>query len=220
MEFVRISPGTFRMGCAANDGQCDPDEKPAHDVRITREFQIGKYEVTQAQWRSVMEDNPSFFKSDDRPVENVSWNDAAAFLSKMTARNDGFRYRLPTEAEWEYAARAGATGPWAAESLETIAWSGTSTDKTMPVGQKKPNAWGLYDTEGNVWEWVQDWYGNNTYASSGPDNPSGPGEGDYRVLRGGAWGLTGYYLRLSFRDGNEPSFKDKYSGFRVVREPR
>jgi formylglycine-generating enzyme required for sulfatase activity len=219
MEFIRIPPGTFQMGCDAKDLQCDPDEKPLHEVRISREFQIGKYEVTQAQW-AVMADNPSAFKSPDRPVESVSWIDATNFAAQMSAANDGFRYRLPTEAEWEYAARAGVSGPWLAEPLDGAAWFGAVTPTTMPVGQKRPNAWGLHDVAGNVWEWCQDWYDGKTYAEPAAVNPTGPLNGEYRILRGGAWGLGGYYLRLSFRDGNTPDFKDKYTGFRLVRESR
>ena len=152
IEFVKIVPGEFTMGCSEGDEQCDADEKPAHRVQITKSFEIGKYELTQAQWRTVMGTNPSTIKGDNRPVETVTKLDAQDFLDRLSMRSDGYRYRLPTEAEWEYAARAGTTGPYAG-SLNEIAWyAANSGDETHPVGQKKPNAWGLYDMEGNVRE--------------------------------------------------------------------
>jgi formylglycine-generating enzyme required for sulfatase activity len=125
------------MGCSSGDGACDVDEKPAHRVQITKAFEIGKYEVTQAQWQAVMGSNPSTIKGDDRPVETVSKNEAHDFLARLNARNDGYRYRLPTEAEWEYAARAGGTQN---ASLDEVAWyAANSGDETHPVGQKKPS---------------------------------------------------------------------------------
>jgi formylglycine-generating enzyme required for sulfatase activity len=218
MEFVRIAPGIFFMGCSDGDGLCDPDEKPSHDVRITKEFELGKYEVTQGQWRRVIDRNPSVFKGDDLPVENVSWNDVQEFLKQMNMRRDGYRYRLPTEAEWEYAARAGSAGPNAG-NLDDIAWyAGTLTQESRPVGRKQPNRWGLYDVQGNVWEWVEDWYGENFYPNSPASDPVGPRTGEYHVMRGGAWGLIPYYLRLSYRDANLPTYKDNSIGFRVARE--
>jgi formylglycine-generating enzyme required for sulfatase activity len=172
MEFVKIAPGEFVMGCSTGENDCDADEKPAHRVQITKVFEIGKYEVTQAQWQAVMGSNPSTIKGDDRPVETISKDEAQDFLAKLTARNDGYRYRLPTEAEWEYAARAGGAQPI---SLDEVAWyAANSGDETHPVGQKKPNAWGLYDTLGNVREWVSDQYAMNFYANSPPADPTGP----------------------------------------------
>ncbi len=175
MEFVKIVPGEFMMGCSAGDSDCDADEKPAHRVQITKAFEIGKYEVTQAQWQAVMGSNPSTLKGDDHPVETISKEEAQAFLDMLTARKDGYRYRLPTEAEWEYAARAGASPQ---VSLDEVAWyAADSGDQTHPVGQKKPNAWGLYDMLGNVREWVSDQYAMNFYSNSPLADPTGPQPG-------------------------------------------
>lgn len=182
MEFVKIAPGEFMMGCSAGDSDCDADEKPEHRVQITKAFEIGKYEVTQFQWQALMGSNPSTIKGDDHPVETVSKQDADDFLAKLTARNDGYRYRLPTEAEWEYAARAGAPLP---ATLDEVAWySANSDDTTHAVGQKKPNAWGLYDMLGNVREWVSDLYAMNYYANSPLADPTGPQPGQGGPQRG------------------------------------
>jgi len=182
MEFIKISPGEFMMGCSAGDSDCDADEKPEHRVQITKTFEIGKYEVTQAQWQAVIGSNPSTIKGDDHPVETISKQDAEEFLAKLTARNDGYRYRLPTEAEWEYAARAGAPLP---ASLDEVAWyAGNSDDQTHSVGQKKPNAWGLYDMLGNVRELVSDQYTMNYYSESPVADPTGPQPGQGQPQRG------------------------------------
>jgi formylglycine-generating enzyme required for sulfatase activity len=174
IAFVKIARGEFMMGCSDADKACNDDEKPSHKVTLTKSFEMGKYEVTQAQYQAVMGVNPSTIKGENRPVETVSRTDAQDFLDKLNARNDGYRYRLSTEAEWEYAARAGSTGPYAG-ALDDIAWyAGNSGDETHPVGQKKPNQWGLYDMEGNVREWVSDWYSRTYYSSSPAADPSGP----------------------------------------------
>ena len=174
VEFVKIAPGEFVMGCSTGDTGCTADENPAHRVQITKAFEIGKYEVTQAQWQAAMGSNPSAIKGDDHPVEMVSKNDAHDFLARLNAQNDGYKYRLPAEAEWEYAARAGTTGAPAA-SLDEVAWyEANSEDSTHPVGQKKPNAWGLYDMLGNVREWVEDMYTRDFYANSPLADPTGP----------------------------------------------
>ena len=218
MVFVPLSEGEFVMGCAQGDGECDDVERPAHRVRITKGFEIGKYEVTQAQWEAVMGSNPSFFKGADRPVEQVSWEDVQQFLSRLNARGDGYRYRLPTEAEWEYAARAGTTGKYYGE-LDEIAWYGGNSDwHTHPVGQKKPNAWGLYDMLGNVWEWCSDWYDWNYYRSSPEADPREPESRRYRSLRGGSWYVHPRDLRVSYRGRFPPSTRFNSLGFRCVRE--
>jgi formylglycine-generating enzyme required for sulfatase activity len=174
IEFVRITPGEFMMGCSTGDTECNPDESPRHRVRITKPFEIGKYEITQAQWTGVMQSNPAAGKGENRPVEFVSKFDTQDFIAQLNAKNDGYRYRLPTEAEWEYAARAGVDTPYAG-SLGEIAWyAANSDDETHPVGQKKPNAWGLYDITGNVREWVSDLYSETYYGISPVDDPTGP----------------------------------------------
>jgi formylglycine-generating enzyme required for sulfatase activity len=192
MEFIKIQPGEFMMGCSAGDNDCNADEKPLHKVQITRPFEIGKYEVTQAQWQAVMGSNPSTVKGDNRPVETISKEEAHQFLAHLNERNDGYKYRLPTEAEWEYAARAGSADARPA-SLDEVAWYGAnSEDETHPVGQKKPNSWGLYDMLGNVREWMEDVYAADYYANSPAADPTGPepgqggGRGFGRGRRGGA----------------------------------
>jgi len=214
MEFVRIQPGEFQIGSESGNG----DEKPVHRVRITKAFEMGKNEVTQAQWEAVMGSNPSYFKGADRPVEQVSWNDAQEFLSRLNARGDGYRYRLPTEAEWEYAARARTTGDNEG-NLNSVAWyQSNSGGQTHPVGQKQANAWGLYDTLGNVWEWCQDWYDGNYYRNSPVEDPRGPSSGGARVLRGGSWFSNGRDVRVAFRDWGNPDCRYSGNGFRCVRE--
>src|SRR5262245_62316081 len=188
MEFVKVAPGEFMMGCSVGDIDCNDDERPIHRVQITKPFEIGKYEVTQGQWQAVMGSNPSTIKGDDHPVETISKNDAQDFLNKLNERNDGYHYRLPTEAEWEYAARAGTAEPYVGR-LDEIAWyAGNSEDQTHPVGKKMPNAWGLYDMQGNVREIVEDWYGRDYYGRSPVADPTGPAPGEQRGFPGGRRG--------------------------------
>jgi len=168
MQFAQIPSGEFSMGCSPGDAECAASESPAHRVRITKAFQIGAHEVTQEQWEAVMGSNPSYSRGAARPVERASWDEVQEFLRRLSARGDGFRYRLPTETEWEYAARAGTTDKYAgAAALPDVAWDYTNSGgETHPVGQKAPNAWGLYDTLGNVYEWCQDWFEEAYYAAS------------------------------------------------------
>jgi formylglycine-generating enzyme required for sulfatase activity len=217
-EFVRIDPGTFVMGCAARETQpCNDTEKPAHRVGVTRGFELGRYEVTQAQWEAVMGTNPSALKGPTRPVDNVTWQDAQEFIARLNAGNDGYRYRLPTEAEWEYAARAGSAGPEADPlASEPFGWFNTNSEgATHPVGQKLPNAWGLFDMQGNVSEWVADWYDDFYYANSPELDPTGPRTGQQHVLRGGHFGFHPNTSRITSRLGNPGN---SASGFRLVRE--
>jgi len=197
----------------------DADENPVHQVTINYSFLMGKYEVTQAQWQSVMGDNPSLFKDCvNCPVESVSWDDAQNFINKLNAGNDGFRYRLPTEAEWEYACRAGTTGDYAGNLSEMAWYRENSGDKTHVVGGKQPNAWGLADMHGNVWEWCQDWY-HETYYGVPTDGSAwlSGGEPNFRVVRGGSWFDLASNLRSADRSKNYASgARGNRYGFRVV----
>lgn len=220
MEFASIPPGEFVMGCSPADDSCYADEGPAHSVTITKRFEMGKYEVTQAQWLSTMGSNPSHFKGPDRPAENVSWAEAQQFLEKLNERGDGYRYRLPTETEWEYAARAGTTRSQLG-GLDEYSWyEGNAGGQTHPVGQKQPNAWGLYDVHGNVWEWVADWYGNYSLGkqSKGRTDPSSESFKIGRVVRGGSWVTLTYEVRLSVRFSFTPDNRSNNIGLRILRE--
>ena len=198
MEFVWVPAGEFRMGSTSSEAF--GDEQPVTRVRISRGFWLGKHEVTQSEWQAVMGTNPSSFSGCGRcPVERVSWDDAQGFIRQLNGRAGGSRYRLPTEAEWEYAARAGTSGDRYG-NLDAIAWYGdNSGNRTQPVGRKAPNAWGLHDMLGNVREWVQDWYGD--YPGGSATDPRGPGSGSIRVLRGGSWDDSAGYCRASYRSG-------------------
>jgi formylglycine-generating enzyme required for sulfatase activity len=233
IEMLLVPPGTFDMGCiqgSDSDG-CNWWEQPVHTVTLTNAFYIGRYEVTQAQWQARMEFNPSFFQgqadSPSRPVEQVSWNTIQGFLSATGLR-------LPTEAEWECACRAGTTTPFHSgpgfpngttdDNLAgQIAWyyyntcSGGSFCGTMPVGGKAANALGLHDMLGNLWEWCNDWYGN--YSSAPQTDPTGPGAGGYRVVRGGSWSNPTGDAHSSVRTGFTPGVATSDVGFRVARNP-
>jgi len=224
MEFVQIPAGSFDMGCSYGDSDCSNDEKPQHRVNITRAFYLGKYEVTQGQWRAVMGNNPSSFSScgDSCPVEKVSWDDVQEYIRRLNAKEGGNKYRLPTEAEWEYAARAGSrTRYYWGDSMDgAYAWyDGNSGSETHPVGQKKPNAFGLYDMTGNVWEWVQDWYDSGYYGRSASNDPIGADSGSSRVLRGGSWVYDGRRCRSSDRSSDTPVRRGSDLGFRLARTP-
>jgi formylglycine-generating enzyme required for sulfatase activity len=213
--FVLIPAGEFMMGTNHYN-----DEKPIHKVRISTEFEMNKYPVMQAQWEAVMGNNPSNFKGAKLPVEQVSWKDTQEFIKKLNAANDGYVYRLPTEAEWEYACRAGTTGDYAG-NLDEMGWyDKNSEEKTHAVGEKKANAWGLHDMHGNVREWCADWYNERYYAKSPDVDPKGPDSGSSRVWRGGGWNNNAAYCRSAYRDSYNPGTRFDSSGFRLVRTPR
>ncbi len=220
MGFVLIPAGEFMMG--SDHG--DYDEKPVHKVRISQPFYLGKYEVTQGQWQAVMGSNPSRFTGDPNlPVEQVSWEEVQTFARKLNAREGVAVYRLPTEAEWEYAARARATTAYGfgnhASKLGGYAWYGDNAGgRTHPVGGGKPNTWGLYDIHGNVWEWVQDWYG--PYEVDAAIDPPGSSTGSYRVYRGGGWGTFAGNCRSSDRNFDTPDTRLAGLGFRLLRAAR
>ena len=181
---------------------------------------MGKYEVTQLQWFTEMGVNPSDFEKCGGacPVENVSWEDAQRFVAKLNARNDGFVYSLPTEAQWEYAARAGTSDKWAGDVKEMAWYSDNSGGRTQAVGTKRANAFGLYDMHGNVWEWCEDWYGD--YPKTPETDPTGAAKGKYRILRGGSWKDGPSDARSAYRGGLSPDTKYKDIGFRVVARAR
>ena len=219
-NMVYVAGGTFTMGASSEQGSdADEDEKPAHRVTVSS-FSIGKYEVTQEEWQTVMGSNPSSFKGAKRPVENVSWNDCQEFIRKLNQLT-GMWFRLPTEAEWEYAARGGNkslgykyTG---SNNYGNVAWyDDNSNRQTHDVGQKQPNELGLYDMSGNVWEWCQDWYDGNYYSSSPQTNPMGPYSGLDRVRRGGSWFNSARYCRVSLRYINNPSSRYNHLGLRLA----
>jgi len=252
MEFVHIPAGEFMLGsgqtvaesarlCSAGGGEdWHKDEHPQHKTLITKAFFMGATEVTQAQYMAIMKSvdpkdeervldtgDPSRFKGDDNPVEEVSWDDAIAFCKKLSER-DGVTYRLPTEAEWEYACRAGTTTPFstgATISTDLANYNGDHTygkgakgvnrKITTPVATFPANPWGLYDMHGNVWEWCQDWYGADRYEKDPPDAPA---EGVFRVLRGGSWDDLPMQCRSAYRFRFEPEAVLRFNGFRVVLE--
>ncbi len=214
-ELVFIKGGTFQMGDTWGDGEYY--EKPAHTVTVG-DFYMSKFEVTQKLWYQVMGNNSSNFSCYECPVENVSWNDVLEFLRILNAKT-GKNYRLPYEAEWEYAAREGGksnTKYSGSDNADEVAWYYYNSDKmTHPVGQKKPNALGLYDMSGNIDEWCEDWYDNAYYANSPADNPKGPASGSKKVLRGGAAWIN-LMKNLSYRYGFSPNVRYSYIGFRLV----
>ena len=244
IEMLLVPAGTFTMGCSpSTEFVCYSNESPTHQVNLTQAFYMGRYEVTQAQWTAKMGSNPSFFSgytnSPSRPVEKVSWNMIASGSTSFMSLTG---LRLPTEAEWEYAYRAGTSTAFHSYALSptegqpngfnddtllvNIGWysgnnglSGSSTYGTKAVGGKLANALGLYDMSGNVWEWCQDWYSSTYYASSPLANPTGPTTGTERLLRGGGWINTSNNCRASLRIGTSPDVMYSNDGFRVVRTP-
>lgn len=214
-----IEHGTFLMGATPEqEDPCD-DEKPVHQVTLTKDYYMGETQVTQALWRAVMGDNPSYFKGENNPVECVSWDDCQEFVKKLNELT-GEKFRLPTEAEWEFAARGGNksnhTEYAGSNNLDEVAWyNGNSGKKTHPVAQKQANELGLYDMSGNVGEWCSDRYGR--YSESSLTDPLGPSSGDYCVLRGGGWIGDARHCRVSFRSRSNPDFRYYRSiGFRLA----
>ncbi len=218
MKFAWIPPGSFHMGGAVHE-----DEKPIREVTLSKGYFMGVVPVTQAQWCRVMGDDsrPSHFRGDDRPVENVSWRDCQAFLVELCKRIDK-PFCLPTEAEWEYACRAGSgvitnfCNGGGKKALRRVGWyEGNSDGQTHPVGQKEPNSWGLYDMHGNVWEWCQDWHDTAYYQKADNKDPQGSPSGTHRVLRGGCWCDAPVACRAAFRNWSDPAEHDDVFGFRV-----
>ncbi|MBY0232690.1 MAG: SUMF1/EgtB/PvdO family nonheme iron enzyme [Gemmataceae bacterium] len=248
MEFALIQPGTFVMGTPEDEEGRYDDEGPAHAVTITRPFWMGRHTVTQAQFRARMGRNPSCFSPDGDgaaavagldhgtlPAERVTWHEAARFCARLSAlgpeKKAGRVYRLPTEAEWEYACRAGSAGPFACGEELTSALAnfdgtrpygtrkkGKHLQRTSPVGSYPPNAWGLYDMHGNVWEWCHDWFDRDYYAISPASDPPGPATGEEKVLRGGSYYYIGSSCRAAIRLDREPDARSNLDGFRVVLE--
>ncbi|MFM7129761.1 MAG: formylglycine-generating enzyme family protein, partial [bacterium] len=230
MKLKLIPAGTFIMGSPIEEDGADDDEEE-HKVTLSKDYYLGIYEVTQGQYEQVMGNNPSHFQkrvlkkrdSSMYPVEQVSWNDAVEFCERLSSlpeeKKAGRVYRLPTEAEWEYAFRAGSKTAFTfgdnANGLGAYAWFvGNSEGQTHPVGEKKPNAWGLYDMHGNVWEWCSDWYG--AYPKQTVTDPVGPREGSDRVFRGGGWSRDATDCRSAIRYGIIPTIGDRDFGFRVA----
>ncbi|NGZ05167.1 MAG: SUMF1/EgtB/PvdO family nonheme iron enzyme [Magnetococcales bacterium] len=224
MTFKLIPAGMFTMGASASDVSANSwysQATPQHQVTISRAFYMQTTEITQGQWRAVMGNSPSYFSScgDNCPVEQVSWDDLQTFITTLNARNDG-TYRLPTEAEWEYAARAGTTTAYSfgdsESNLGNYGWSySNASSGTRPVAQKLPNPWGLYDMHGNVWEWVQDWYGS--FASTSVMDPQGPSSGSHRVGRGGGWNYYPVSLRSAYRSNIGSGARNGALGARLLR---
>ena len=233
-----VSGGHFMMGALPKDDKAFKFEKPRHEVVISQDMVVMKYVVTQKLYKTVMGNNPSYFKGADRPVESVSWVDAVTFanaLSQYCGLSAAYKingeevicdwdsdgWRLPTEAEWEYLARGGEEHKYSgSNNLGDVAWYGEeySTGSTHPVGQKASNGFGLFDMSGNVFEWTWDWYNEDYYSSDSVTDPRGPSSGSYRVYRGGSWSITARNARSSFRFSNGPSFSGGTLGFRFLRK--
>lgn len=230
MEFVLIKPGKFVMGSPEGEPGRFPGER-SHSVNLTSPFYMQTTEVTQGQWISIMHENPSSNKrcGDNCPVEQVSWDDVQKFIQKLNQKEGTEKYRLPREAEWEYAWRAGNASAFPNgnitelqcnrdPNLDAIAWyCWNSQNRVQAVGQKKPNAWGLYDMAGNVQEWCQDWFGPYPYDEV--TNPKGPPSGSYRVMRGGAWYSSASDCRCASRFGSPARYRFRHIGFRLCRTP-
>jgi len=216
MEFVWVPGGCYEMGSTSGDS----DEIPVHEVCVDGFF-IGRYEVTHGQWKTVMGGNPSYLKRGDTyPVEQVSWGDAKDFIRKLTSMNNsGYTFRLPTEAEWEYACRSGGKDEKysGGGDASLVAWYNDNSGRsTHPVGTKAPNSLGIHDMSGNVWEWCEDWHDEDYYRQSAKHNPKGPSHGGYRVLRGGSWDNYPRGMRCACRGRYFPVYRVNFIGFRVL----
>ena len=211
-----IPPGRFRMGSLEDDRESFDDERPRHQVQLTRGFWLFDTPCTQALWQAVMGQNPSMFKDAERPVESVSWEDCQEFIAKLNEQLLGLALQLPTEAQWEYACRAGTDTPCYAKKLDAIAWYDKNSERqTHPVKQKQPNAWGLYDMLGNVLEWCHD--GRRTYATASVVDPLGPTEaGAVRANRGGGWRWGALGVRAAFRGEDLHGLRVGSLGFRCA----
>jgi sulfatase modifying factor 1 len=225
--FRWIKPGKFMMGSPENEPERFENER-LHEVSITQGFWLADTTCTQALWQAVMGENPSYFKGAERPIENVSWNDCRAFIEKINNLKPGLDLRLPTEAEWEYACRAGTPTPfWFGENItpDQVNYDGNYPyaggkkgkyrEETVDVKSLPCNGWGLYQMHGNVWEWCSDWYGD--YPTGSVIDPEGPPDGAYRVIRGGCWFDDGGLVRSAYRSGGGPSDRDFITGFRLSR---
>ena len=222
LEMLWVEPGTFLMGSPGSEPQRGNDETQ-HEVTLTQGYWLGENEVTQALYEEVMGVNPSEFKGPELPVEKVSWDDAVAFIQKLNQREldagrlpEGFEYSLPTEAQWEYACRAGTTTAYSFGTTITPAqanFKDSGLGKTTDVGSYPANAWGFHDLHGNVWEWTADWHGN--YAAGPVNDPIGPETGSERVLRGGSWNNNAGHVRSAIRPGDSPGYRRFTLGFRL-----
>ncbi len=219
-KMMPVQGGTFTMGATEEQSEAQSNERPAHEVTLSS-FYMGETEVTQELWLAVMGTNPSSFTGDlQRPVERVSWNDCQVFITQLNALT-GQQFRLPTEAEWEFAARGGNLSHGFQYSgdnnIDMVAWYiGNSGNQTHPVASKKANELGLYDMSGNVWEWCQDWYDADYYSNSPSNNPSGPETGFYRVDRGGCWFISAARCRVTYRGDCSPSNAYYNNGLRLA----
>ncbi len=222
LTLVWVPPGSFYMGSFSSDPDAEDYEKPCHEVTLTQGFWMGKYEVTQAQWKQIMglTNNPSGFQGNKRPVENITWDEVQEFIAVLNQAT-GETFSLPTEAQWEYAARGDASPRQkysGSDDADPVGWhDGNSNHTTHEVGQKDPNAWGLHDMSGNVDEWCQDWYG--TYPSGSVTDPTGPDSSGYRVYRGGNFSVFPHFLRSACRNGYPTDYRYENLGFRLVMQP-
>jgi len=224
LKLVRIPPGKFLMGARDDERQAGSDEKPRHEVEITRAFYLGMYEVTQEEYQKVMGQNPSRYQGKRFPVESVTWNDCVAFCARLSAlpeeKKAGRAYRLPTEAEWEYACRGGAKDSkiywWGDEPKTSEANFNRALGRPTTVGSYKPNGFGLFDMHGNVYEWCQDWHNGNYYRTGPKKDPPGPPQGTSRIYRGGNFSSVPNYVRSAYRNSSGPTSSYYGVGMRVA----